>query len=279
MSGTAGDGVGPEHAAGADTAQRQRHERQRRQAEADIADVEMQVVAGELDRATANQLIDRYRHEIAALSVALTTVSEPVPDHVSRRRRWAGALILVAAFVVAGVLAGQAIRPRQQGSFITGGSDTPAVVDLDTVTNDQIEAVIAANPNVPEVAQMRLALANRYFEEADFSSALNHYLEAMGGQLGSGQRAQALGRVGWMTYISGQADLAQQYVERSIATDGEYAEGTLFLALIELYGNGDPAAALPLLEELSARDDVPADIRGQIEAATADAQAALSGDS
>lgn len=257
---------------------RHRLEAQRAQAEADISGVEAQVEAGELDPATAAELISRYRHEIAAASVALGREDKPEREAVSGRRTWAGAGLLVGAFVVAGLLAAQAVEPRQPGNFITGGSDQPAPVNLDEVTNEQMEAVIAANPDVPEVASMRTALANRYFEAGDFSAALEQYLEALAGQLGASQRAQALGRVGWMTYLSGRTDLAQQYVEEALTTDSGYGEGTLFLALIELYGNDDAVAAQPLLERLAARDDLPADIRAQIEEAMTDAASRVAGD-
>ena len=103
---------------------RRRLEAQRLQAEGDIADVAAQVQAGELDAETAAELIDRYRHEIAAASLALDSLDDAPPaDPVSRRRSWVGAGLLVGAFVLAGFLAAQAIEPRQAGSFITGGWD------------------------------------------------------------------------------------------------------------------------------------------------------------
>lgn len=258
---------------------RHRLEAQRAQAEADIADVQAQMDAGELDAATATELIDRYRHEIASASLALGTLEDASADPVSRRRSWIGATLLIAAFAFAGFLAAQAIEPRQAGSFITGGPVQTGPVDLEEVTNEQMEAVIAANPDVPEVAQMRVALANRYFEEGDFSSALDHYLTGLTGALNPGQRAQALGRVGWMTFVSGQTDLAKQYVTEALATEPEYLEGTFFLALIELYGNADAAAARPLLEQLAARDDLPDEIRSQVERALDDATSASGGSS
>lgn len=257
------------------TALRRRLEAQRTQAEADIAGVEAQVEAGELDPITAADLISCYRQEIATTSLELGRQDDPDSETGSKRRTWVGAAVLMGAFALAALLAAQAIEPRQAGSFITGGSDQAAPVNPDDITNEQMEAVIAANPDLPEVASMRAALANRYFTEGDFSAALEHYLEALAGRLVPTQRAQALGRVGWMTYASGRTDLAQQYVDEALRTDPGYGEGTLFLALIELYGNDDPAAALTLLEQLAARDDLPADIRAQVEESVADATGRL----
>lgn len=248
----------------------------RAQAERDIEEVASQVEAGELDDETAAALIARYEAEISDVSQQLDTIPEASGDAPGglSRRRLAGALLLGAAFVVAAVLAAQAVQPRQ-GGFITG--DQAAPTDLADVTNDQMEAVIAANPDVPEVARMRNALANRYFEEGDFSSALGHYLDALTGQLGVTDRAQALGRVGWMSFSSGRTDLGQQYIEEALLTDPSYAEGTFFYGLLQLYGNDDPAAALPLLEETAARDDLPDAIRAEVEAAIADARTSLDG--
>jgi tetratricopeptide (TPR) repeat protein len=263
---------------------RSRLEQQRAQAELDVAEVQSQVEAGEMDRATAEELIARYRHEIAQTSLQIAAVDSQGdgaqadgPDPVSRRRRRIGAGLLIGTFVVAGVLAAQAIQPRQEGQFVTGGpvNEGSGGLDLDTVTNDQMEAVISANADLPEVAQMRVALANRYFEEGEFSAALSHYIEAADGELRPDQRAQSLGRIGWMTYLSGRTDLAEDYLGQALSIDPGYAEGTFFLGLLELYGNNDPAAALPLLEQIAARDDLPDDIREQVDAAITDAAAAL----
>ena len=43
--------------------------------------------------------------------------------------------------------------------------------NLEDVTNEEMEAVILENPNI---FPMRVALANRYFDEVDYSNALPH---------------------------------------------------------------------------------------------------------
>ena len=272
---------------------RLRLEQQRLQAQRDIDEVEGQVAAGEMDQATADELVARYRHEIAQATLQMDAVSSDTADGrhadtasetgqepdaidgVGRRRRIVGAALLIGTFLVVAMLASQAIQPRQEGQFATGGPESDAAVDLDSVTNDQMEAVIAANSELAEVAQMRIALANRYFEEGDFSSALEHYIEAADGELRSDQRAQALGRIGWMTYLSGRTDLAAEYLNQALLTEPGYAEAAFFLGLVELYGNDDPAAATPWLEQVAATDGIPDDIRDQVETALADARAGV----
>ena len=177
----------------------------------DIEAVRDQQEAGDLDRVTAERLLARYESELQTLQETDSTDSHPMIG----KRRWVGALILIGVFTAVAVLAYGAIRPRE-GGFVTGDIGTGNVgtgnvgtdVDLDTVTNDQMEAVIASNPDVPQVAAMRLALADRYFDEGAFSDGLPHYLAALEGELDSVRRARALARIGWMTFVSGRSDVA-----------------------------------------------------------------------
>ena len=154
---------------------------QRAQALADIEDVGTQLEAGELDQPTADRLIARYRLELETLD---STHVEPVAPSATSSRRMVGAAVLIVAFVGVSVVAFGAIRPRDEGRITPGSSG----FDLDEVTNDQMEAVIAANPDLPEVAAMRIALADRYFDEAAFSDALPHYLTALEGRSIRGAR-------------------------------------------------------------------------------------------
>ena len=45
--------------------------------------------------------------------------------------------------------------------------------NLSNVSNDEMEAVISENP---DIHPMRMALANRYFDEVNYSEALPHYM-------------------------------------------------------------------------------------------------------
>lgn len=241
-------------------------------AEQDIAAVERQVADGELDRETAEVLIRRYRREIELLEREAIDESEPGRSStagVSRTRRSVGALLLIAVFAGVAVTAYYAIRPRE-GGFITG--DVEGAVDLSEVTNDQMEAVIAANPDVPQIAAMRLSLADRYFDEGSFSSALPHYLGALEGTLDSTRRARGMARVGWMSYLSGAEDIAEAYLVEALEIDPDYLETYLFLGLIRLY-QGDGSGALALLEPLLEEEDLPDDTRRLVVDAVTEARA------
>ena len=245
-----------------------------RQAERDIADVRRQLSEGELDPATAERLILRYRHEIARIDrlegseAGVRSVGTGEP---SRTRRLVGALLLLGVFAGVAMTAFYAIRPRD-GGFITG--DGAAGVDLSEVTNNQMEAVIAANPDVPGIAAMRLRLADRYFEEGSFSAALPHYLGALEGSLDRTRRARGMARVGWMSYLSGSEETAEAYLIEALETDPGYDEAHLFIGLLYL-GRDDAEAALVHLEPLSDIPGLPAGTRQVIEDAVARARSAL----
>lgn len=181
-----------------------------------------------------------------------------------RRRATVGTLALLVAFGGVAVFAARSLSSRPEGGFVTGN----AARDLSTVTNQEMEEVLAANP---DVVGMRLALANRYFEAGEFSSAVGHYLEVLDRQPGN---PEALARVGWMAYLSHEAETAAGYEERALEVAPGYAEAKWFLANIRLYGLDDPAGAVPLLEELVALPDLPADFRGEVEARLIEARTA-----
>lgn len=231
----------------------------------DIAEVRRQQAEGELDDETAERLVRRYQEEIGLLDRfdgggAGQEAPEPGVKK-PRLRRLAGALLLTGLFAGAAATAFYAVQNRE-GGFITGGEG--GSVDLSEVTNEQMEAVIAANPDVPEIAAMRLALADRYFEEGRFSSALPHYLGALEGPLDRGRRARGMARVGWMSHLSDAGEVAETYLIRALEIAPDYPEARLFLGLVR-FDRGDPAGALARLEPLLAEDGLPEDIRRVVE--------------
>ena len=247
--------------------------RRRALIEADIRDVQRQLAEEELDAATARRLIERYRQELDSIEAGTEDASPELATPGRSGRRTAGTLLLVGAVIAVSVTAYLAIRPRE-GGFVTGNAEAP--VDLSEVTNDQMEAVIAANPDVPEIAAMRLRLADRYFEAGEFSNALPHYLGALDGALDRTRRARALARVGWMTFESGDAGIARAYLDEALAVDYGYAEAHLFLGLL-LLAEGNAAGALVHLEALL-EEDLPDGTREAIEQRIAEARRLAEGE-
>lgn len=242
----------------------------------EIADLDRQQADGELDGATADRLRTKYEGRIAALDRATDADDgievaaghgESTQTHVARERgrpmntrTIVGTLIVVVAITGIGVLAvasldrGGANGLEGVAGDVVQGDD----VDLASITNEQMEEVVAQNP---DVIGMRLALARRYFEAGEFDKALGHYFEVLDRE----QHPEALANIGWMTYLSGRPDIAVGYLEAALQRRSDYLPAQWFLANAYVtLGRTDEAAVL--LVELASSPDVPDDVRdGSVE--------------
>jgi tetratricopeptide (TPR) repeat protein len=256
------------------------NEERRRHALRDLEELAEQVEAGELDEATAERLRAGYEAELAAASDGISEPvavsegpSDPVPldaptEGRSTSRAITGTLILIGALTVVILLAAQVFK-SDDGPSPQAESDV-AALDADAIA--EMEEIVAAHPDVPG---MRLALADLYFEQGDYGSAIDHYLDVLSGLMTVEEESHTLGRIGWIAYATGQVDAAVNYLETSLKADPQYSEGKLFLGIVRLYGLEDAAGALPLLEEVRALPDLDDDIRLEVEAAIKDAESVL----
>lgn len=236
----------------------------RRQAEVDIDDLAVQVEQKEISEEAAAVLRAQYAAEVdAAVGAGRELRKSGDRQPRSRTRVLTGWGLGALGVGVVIVMVVQAVEVR--GDAVAGEQAS----SLDEVTNEEMEAVVAENP---DITPMRKALADRYFAESDYESAIPHYLEVL---RQDPQQASAWGRLGWSVYQFGDVDLAFEYVRRSLEVEPGSPESQLFLGAIYLYGYSDPAAALPLLEAVSLRDDLPADMRVSLEEAIAEARAAV----
>jgi tetratricopeptide (TPR) repeat protein len=245
---------------------------QRDRALDDLLELERLEAGGTLDPDTALRLRHGYEADAADALRALDRLDDaPVPTGRSPRRVAAGvtAFVVVAALVTIALV--KAVEPRPEGGFVTGGVASDVVtsgtgVDLSTVSNAEMEAVVAQNP---DIIPMRLALARRYVEDGDFSSALGHYLYILERE----DNPEALMYVGWMTYVSGDAATGVALLERSLQIAPADPLAQWFLANALLYGMEDASGAIPLLQAVIdsgvAPDDVIAAARQMLIEATA----------
>lgn len=233
--------------------------------EDELADLEDQVAAGELDRQTADSLADTYRAEIEALR---TTRDGGVPaegdqaaeeaPRIPRRvsgRVLAGSAVIGVAIVVIGWFAVSNLQedPTSGAEGVVGDVISGEGVDLSTISNEQMEQVVAENP---DVVAMRLALARRYFNEGDFDMALDHYFEVLDRE----QNPEALANVGWMTYLSNHPDIALGYLEASLERNPDYLPAKWFIANVYVTLGQPEDAVLQLLEVISS-DETPEEVR------------------
>ncbi len=230
------------------------------QTERDLAEIDEQVEQGELDTVTAAKLRHRYEMERADLLAAADQDETRVP--VAEARRLSGGWLLgvgtaLVALIGVGLwLVASNTQDTSAAEGVAGDVVAGEEVNLDDISNEQMEEVVAQNP---DVAPMRLALADRYFAEGDFSNALTHYLYVL--ETMQIKDPAALANVGWMTYLSGQPQLAASLVEESLEIQPDGGIAFWYLANIRANGLGDAAGAEGPLQRLLEYENLPADIR------------------
>ena len=234
----------------------------------DLDDLEAQVRAGELSELKAAELADNYRREIEVLKEGMDpseaptegagTVAESdaisLPSRRVSGRVLVGSAIVGVAIIVIGWLAVTSLRDDAVSGAegVVGDVIAGEGVDLEDVSNEQMEQVVAENP---DVIGMRLALARRYFNEGDFARALDHYFEILDRE----QNPEALANVGWMTYLSGHADVALGYLEAALQRNPDYLPAKWFIANV-LVTLEQPELAVPYLVEVISSEDAPDEI-------------------
>ena len=251
----------------------------------DLDELDVQVAEGEIAPDTADRLRAEYRSELESLDASIARLpassrsnrpqrpgrgedvaTREAPVGRSPRRVLVGGLILVAAVTAAIAFAARDTTPDGPQVASSPGGLT---VDPSSVSNEELEAIVAANP---DVTAMRMALADRYFDAEELSPALSHYLYIADNSTSPAERSHALARVGWMAYITSQAEAAAEYMELALNANPENAEAIVYKGFVTLYGLGDPEAAIPQLEEALELPNISDDVVGQIEQALADAR-------
>ena len=222
---------------------------------------------------------------IAAVAVGAVVIywwrRHPAPDSAdgekpegTRARRLAPLLVLAGAFAVIVVVAGFFLQDRDGPA--SGVADL-AGQDLDDVSNETIEAVIAANVDHPQVDGMRLALAERYYEEGTFSEAFPHYLAvAESADASQPQAVTALIRLGWMAWQgNGEAETAVELLDQALAIDARSDTARYLKAQVLWCGIGDLDRAEILLDDVLSDPEIEADVRDFV---SADLEAVQSGE-
>ncbi len=248
----------------------------------DLTELAEQVEAGEIDEATADTLRANYQSEVDAVEAeigalpasskkkAAEAITQPAgPQTRSTRRAVIGSVLVIAALSVAIFLAAGEIDSSPATTASGSAAPGALTVDPDTVSNEQLEEVVAQNPTINA---MRMSLADRYFEEENYGKALDHYLTIAENNPTPAEEGRALTRIGWMAYTTGQPEAAEQYLQTSLTVDPTNDETKLFLGFVLLYGLEDPDGALPWLEEVAEIPELPPSIVSQVEAAIAEAR-------
>ena len=184
---------------------------------------------------------------------------EPLPGR-SRARLVIGGVVLLLAFAGIVVVAGNSLQDRP--ATAAGAADLEGQ-DLSQVSNETMEAVVAANP---EVIGMRLALAERYFEVGDYRSAFPHYLAvAEDAEATRGEAITALVRLSWMAFDgNGEVETATNLVDQALAIDPRSTVALYVKAQVRWCGAGETDEAIGIFERLLADPDLDPDTRARI---------------
>lgn len=255
------------------------------QALRDLVELDRQVADGEIPDTVAAGLRDRYEATAARTLAALETAQEreelesaaPARPRRSRARIAAYALTAMAAVVAAAVLLPLSVAERPEGGFVTGNeigvsAAPPLSRDPATISNAELEAVVADNPGV---TGMRLALAQRYTDQGDYDRAAEHYTEVLRRDPGNA-RAQA--HFGWLLLQLGRPVEALDWIDRALAAPQPPLEALWFRANIQLHGLDDPAGALATLERMRQRDELSPTVTAQVDELAATARQRLDGE-
>lgn len=177
-------------------------------------------------------------------------------------RRWAvglgiSAFVVLVVVVLAVVVGGAGQEPAAEGPSTTR--------DLSTVTDEEMEHVVAENP---DVVPMRLALVERYLRGAETEAtnggedeaerllglARAHARQAEDRATTLDDKARALRYLGWTTALLGAPEEGEVLLIQSLGIDETNPDALYFLAYVRFELLGDAQAALGPLEALSGQD-------------------------
>ena len=181
-----------------------------------------------------------------------------------RGRRAIAALVLTVTIAGVVVAAASLLQEREGGGDGVAAMD---VEDLDQVSNETMEAVIAANTADPSINGMRLALAERYFEAGDYRAAFPHYLSVAESPVASEvELVAALVGLGWMAWDgNGEATTAIGLFDQALAIDADSVTARYLKGRVLWCGAGSPESAADLLAEVLAGDGLTPESRALIQ--------------
>jgi len=188
---------------------------------------------------------------------------EAEPQSRSRSRTLVGGLVLAGAFAVVVIVAGFFLQDREGPA---AGVANLEGQDLSEVSNETLEAVVAANLDDPQISGMRLALAERYYEIGDYSSAFPHYLavaEAAGAS--NPEVVTALVRLGWMAWDgNGEVETAIGLFDQALIIDSDSTTAMFLKGQVLWCGAGERNAAADLFSDVLADPELSEDSKALV---------------
>ena len=137
-----------------------------------------------------------------------------------------------------------------------------ANTDLANVTNEEMEKVINDNP---DIYPMRIALANRYFDEINYSNALPHYMYVAENSDDNELKSFALSQIAWMVFESNNIEVAIDYLDEALRINENSIIAKSYLGIIYLQDPITRSDGRELLNEILSSNKLSSEDRNFIE--------------
>ncbi len=134
--------------------------------------------------------------------------------------------------------------------------------DLENVTNEEMEKVINDNP---DIYPMRIALANRYFDEINYSNALPHYMYVAENSDDNELKSFALSQIAWMVFESNNIEVAINYLDEALRINQNSIIAKSYLGIIYLQDPITRSDGRELLNEILSSNKLSSEDRSFVE--------------
>jgi len=134
--------------------------------------------------------------------------------------------------------------------------------DLENVTNEEMEKVINDNP---DIYPMRIALANRYFDEINYSNALPHYMYVAENSDDNELKSFALSQIAWMVFESNNIEVAIDYLDEALRINENSIIAKSYLGIIYLQDPITRSDGRELLNEILSSNKLSSEDRNFVE--------------
>ena len=125
-----------------------------------------------------------------------------------------------------------------------------------------MEKVINDNP---DIYPMRIALANRYFDEINYSNALPHYMYVAENSNDNELKSFALSQIAWMVFESNNIEVAIDYLDEALRINENSIIAKSYLGIIYLQDPITRSDGRELLNEILSSNKLSSEDRNFVE--------------
>jgi tetratricopeptide (TPR) repeat protein len=264
------------------SAERRILEQRRAYAQRDLQELARQVDEGEIGEAAAARLEEGYRAEIDEVEAALAESSRPpkgvsdaeAPPAPAGRRGVRIGMFTAAVLLVLTVIV--AVMGRDDGPAPMAATETPPPTPATGSGDEELDRLMQAVAQNPEVNAMRLALGDVLFGRRNYADAGEQYDFVLGNDPTGDEAHTALVGMGSVAFHLGDLQLAVDILGPMAEANPTNAQ-TLFYLGAALLERGEAAAAIPHFDALLAMPGLAPGARSEVEAMLAAARSVEGG--